>query len=78
MNSNKVGTPLRPFIACMHASATLMSKFLNDLLAPIFLNVARETTFINSIDVIRKLDKYVADGHFQSTTKLITADVTDL
>ncbi len=34
--------------------------------------------FINSIDVIQKLDKYVADGHFQSTTKLITADVTDL
>ena len=51
---------------------------MNDLLAPIFLSVARETTFINSIDVVRRLEKYVADGHFKSTTKFIIADVTDL
>jgi len=51
---------------------------LNDLLAPIFLKVARETTFINSIDLIRKLEKYVVDGHLKNTTKFITADVTDL
>jgi hypothetical protein len=51
---------------------------LNDLLAPIFLSVARDTTFINGIDVVRKLEKYAADGHFKSTTKFITADVTDL
>jgi hypothetical protein len=51
---------------------------LNDLLAPIFLHVARQTTFINSIDLIRKLEKYVTDGYFKSTTKFITADVSDL
>lgn len=42
------------------------------------MKVARETTFINSIDVIRKLEKYVEDGYLQPTTKFITADVTDL
>ena len=51
---------------------------MNDLLAPIFLHVARQTTFINGIDVVRKLEKYVQDGYFKSTTKFITADVTDL
>ncbi|KAF9761757.1 hypothetical protein NGRA_2406 [Nosema granulosis] len=72
------GTPLRPIIASINAPATLISKFLNDLLAPIFLHVTRTTTFINGIDVVRTLEKYVADGHFKSTTKFITADVTDL
>ena len=62
----------------MHGPTTLVSKFLNDLLAPIFLKVARETTFINGIDVVRKLEKYVADGHLKLTTRFITADVTDL
>jgi len=51
---------------------------LNNLLAPIFLKVARDTTFINGIDVIRKLETYVANGHLKSTTKFITADVIDL
>ena len=62
----------------MHAPTTLIPKFLNDLLAPIFLKVARQTTFINSIDVVRKLEIYVQDGYFQSTTKFTTVDVSDL
>ena len=64
--------------AYMHGPTTLLSKFLNDLLAPIFLKVARHTTFINGIDLVRKLEKYVANGHLSATTKFITADVTDL
>ena len=51
---------------------------MNNLLAPIYLKVARHTTFINSIDVIRQLETYVANRHFKSTTKFITADVIDL
>ncbi|CAF1377319.1 unnamed protein product [Adineta steineri] len=30
-------TPLRPIVASLHAPATLASKFLNDILAPIYL-----------------------------------------
>ena len=60
----------------MNEPTTAVSKFLNDLLAPIFLKVARDTTFINGNDVVRNLEKYVADGHLISTTKFIT--VTDL
>ena len=62
----------------MHGPTTALSKFLNDLLAPIFLKVARETTFINGIDVVRKLENYAAEGRLSSETKFITADVTDL
>ncbi|CAF3719291.1 unnamed protein product [Rotaria sp. Silwood1] len=75
---HKPGTPLRPIVASIHAPATLLSKFLNDLLAPIYLKVTREVTFINGIDVVRKLETYVLDGHFQATTKFIVIDVTDL
>ena len=56
---------------------TLIFKFLNDLLTPIFLKVARQT-LINSIDVIRKLDNCFTHGYFQSTTKFIVIDVIDL
>ena len=62
----------------MHGPITLISKYLNDLLAPICLKVARQTTFINGIDVVRRFEKYAADGHLAATTNFITADVTDL
>ncbi|CAF4170696.1 unnamed protein product, partial [Adineta steineri] len=76
---SQVGIPLRPIIAGIHAPATLTSKFLNDLLAPIYLiKVARETTFIHSIDVIKQLETYVDNGYFKSTTRFITADVKNL
>ena len=55
-----------------------MSKFVNDLLAPIYLQAAHQTTFINGIDIVRQLEQYVADGHLTSTAKFITADVRDL
>ena len=47
-------------------------------IAPIYLKVAGKYTFINDIDVIRKLEKHAADGHLTSTTKFITIDVENL
>ncbi|CAF1195746.1 unnamed protein product [Adineta ricciae] len=75
---HKPGTPLRPIVASINAPTTNISKFLNDLLAPLFLKVTRETTFTNSIDLVRKLEKYAIDGHLMTTTNFITADVKDL
>ncbi|CAF4363536.1 unnamed protein product, partial [Rotaria sordida] len=71
-------TPLRPIVAAIHALATEVSKFLNDLLAPIFLRVARQTTFINGIDLVRALEKHAANGHLKPTTLFITFDVENL
>ena len=69
---------MRPIVASIHAPATLLSQLLNDLLAPIYLNEARATTFINSIDVVRRLEKYADDGYMTATTKFIIADVKNL
>ena len=62
----------------MHAPMTLISKFLNDLLASIYLKVKRQYTFINDIDVIIRLEQYTSDGYLQSTTKFVTIDVENL
>ena len=59
----------------MHAPITLISKFLNDLLAPIYLKVTRQHTFINDIDVTRKRKQYVTDDYLKSTTKFVTIGV---
>ncbi|CAF1254965.1 unnamed protein product [Rotaria magnacalcarata] len=75
---HKLGTPIRPIIACINASTTLISQCLNDLLAPIYLSVACATTFTNSIDVTRKLEKHAADGHITTTTNFIISDVENL
>ncbi|CAF3912342.1 unnamed protein product [Rotaria sp. Silwood1] len=75
---HKPQTPLRPIIASIRAPATLVSQFLNDLLAPIYLDVTRKYTFINDIDVIRTLEKHAANGYVTSTTKFITSDVENL
>jgi hypothetical protein len=56
----------------------LASKFLNDLLAPIYLKVTRKYTFLSDIDVIRTLEQHAADGHLKSTTKFIIIDVENL
>ncbi|CAF1307656.1 unnamed protein product [Didymodactylos carnosus] len=75
---HKYGTPVRPIIAGINALGTLLSKLLYQLLAPIYLEVAKDTTFINSTQMIRKLEKYVTNGHFKSTTYFIIADVKNL
>ncbi|CAF3796518.1 unnamed protein product, partial [Rotaria sp. Silwood1] len=75
---HKPGIPIRPIVSGLHAPVTLVSKFLNNLLAPIYSQVAHETTFTNSIDVVRKLEQYVANGYLKPTTKFITADVENL
>ncbi|CAF4948322.1 unnamed protein product [Rotaria sp. Silwood1] len=69
---------IRPIISALHAPVTFLSKYLNDLLAPIYLQEARDITFINSIDATRKLEKYAEDGYLKPTTKFMTGDVENL
>ncbi|CAF4999473.1 unnamed protein product, partial [Rotaria sp. Silwood1] len=68
---HKPDTPLRPIVAAIHAPATEVSKFLNDLLAPVFLRVARKATFINGIDLVRALEKYVTDGALEALMQFL-------
>ena len=53
-------------------------SFLDELLSPIFVQVAQTTTFINGIDLVRALEKYRDKGHLLPTTQFINFDVTDL
>ena len=62
----------------MHTPTTGISKFLDRLLRPLFDKHARSTTIIDGVDLIRRLDKYVANGHLKPTTYLCTFDITDL
>jgi hypothetical protein len=62
----------------MKGPTNRVSHFLDHLLRPIFDHVAKQTTFINGIDLVRQLEKYQVDGHLLLSTRFITFDVTDL
>ncbi|CAF3887993.1 unnamed protein product [Rotaria sp. Silwood1] len=76
--SHKIGTPLRPIVAGIHAPAILISKYLDDSLRSVFNRVARRRIYINSLDLMKQLENYERQGHLLSTTKFITADVKNL
>jgi len=69
---------VRPIVTSIHAPSRCISTFLDSLLSPLFYQVARTTTFINGIDLVRALEKYRDNGFLLPTTLFITFDVTDL
>ena len=62
----------------MNGPSTGVSHFLDQLLRPLFDRVAKETTFVYGIDLVRQLEKYRDNGRLLSSTQFITFDVTDL
>jgi len=62
----------------MQAAATGISHLLDQLLRPIFDRVTTQTTMINDIHFIRRLEFYRDLGRLSSTTTFITFDVIDL
>ena len=73
-----MGTPIRPIISSIKAAATGVSHFLDHLLRPIFDRVAKETTFINNIHLVRQLENYRDSDRLLPTTLFVTFDVTNL
>ncbi|CAF4105848.1 unnamed protein product [Rotaria sordida] len=69
---------VRPILASINAPARQISSFLDQLLTPIYNYVTKDITFINSIDLIRKLNEYQQQGYLTSTTLFVIFDVTDL
>ncbi|CAF4220558.1 unnamed protein product [Rotaria sordida] len=69
---------VRPIIASINAPARQISSFLDQLLTPIYNYVSKDITFINSIDLIRKLKDYTEKGYLTSTTLFVTFDMADL
>ena len=62
----------------MHTPTTGISKFLDEILRPLFDKHVRATTIIDGVDLIRRLETYVSYGYFKCTTYLCTFDITDL
>jgi hypothetical protein len=77
-NCHWIGTPLRPIVSSIRAPATGTSHFLDQVLRPIFDRATRQTTFINDIHFVRRLELYRDLGRLSETTNFITFDVTDL
>ena len=62
----------------MRAAATGISHFLDQVLRPIFDHAAKESTFVNGIQFVRRMELYRDRGRLSSNTTFITFDVTDL
>jgi hypothetical protein len=62
----------------MNTPTTGISKFLDQLIRPLFDKHARSTTIIDGVDLIRRLETYVENDYLKTTTQLCTFDITDL
>jgi hypothetical protein len=62
----------------MITPTTGISKFLDQLIRPLFDHHVRSTTVIDGVDLIRRLETYVENDYLKSTTQLCTFDITDL
>lgn len=62
----------------MFSPTTGISRMLDQLIRPLFDEHVRQTTFIDGVQFIRRLQFYVELGLLKSTTLLCTSDVTDL
>jgi hypothetical protein len=51
----------------MNTPTTGISKFLDRLLRPLFDKHVRSTTIIDGVDLIRRLETYVENGHLKPT-----------
>ncbi|CAF4046239.1 unnamed protein product [Rotaria sordida] len=69
---------VRSILASINAPARQISSFLDQLITPIYNYVTKDVTFINSIDLIRKLNEYQQQDYLTSTTLFVIFDVTDL
>lgn len=69
---------MRPIVSSMNTPTTGISKFLDQLLRPLFDKHARSTTIIDGVNLIRRLDVYVTNDYLKSTTQFCTFDITDL
>ena len=69
---------MRPIVSSMKAPTTGISKMLDRFIRPLFDEHVQQTTFIDGVQFIRRLELYVSLGLLKPTTHLCTSDVTDL
>ena len=74
---HKIGTPLRPIISGLKHPTIKISKFLDDLLRPLFDQMASKTTVTSGFELVKKLHEWSTNNMRQGTL-FCTIDVTDL
>ena len=75
--AHKPGTPLRPIIAGLKHPTVKISKFLDDLLRPLFDKMALDTTIMSGFELVKKIQEW-SNVNMKQETLLCTIDVTDL
>ncbi|CAF4192072.1 unnamed protein product, partial [Rotaria sordida] len=75
--AHKPGTPLRPIISGLKHPTIKISKFLDDLLRPLFDKMAQETTVSSGFELVKKLQEWSILNMNQNTI-FCTIDVIDL
>ncbi|CAF1505381.1 unnamed protein product, partial [Adineta ricciae] len=75
--AHKTGTPLRPIISGLKHPTIKISKFLDDLLRPLFDKMALDTTVTSGFELLKKL-KERSIQNLKQETLLCTIDVADL
>jgi hypothetical protein len=75
--THKAGTPLRPIISGLNHPTIKISKFLDDLLRPLFDQMAKETTITCGFELLKQLKDW-SNLNLRQETILCSIDVTDL
>lgn len=75
--THKPGTPLRPIISGLKHPTVKISKFLDNLLRPLFNKIATATTVASGFELLKILQKWSQVNMCQETI-LCTIDVADL
>ncbi|CAF3917583.1 unnamed protein product [Rotaria sordida] len=75
--AHKPGTPLRPIISGLKHPTIKISKFLDELLRPLFDKMALKSTVTSGFELVKQLQKWSKDNMRQETL-FCTIDVMDL
>ena len=75
--AHKPGTPLRPIVSGLKHPTIKISKFLDDLLRPLFNQMASKTTVNSGFDLVKHLRRW-SIINLKQDTLLCTIDVSDL
>ena len=74
---HKIGTPLRPIISGLKHPTKRISKFLDDLLRPLFDQIASKTTITSGFELVEQLQEWSKISMRQEIL-FCTIDVADL
>lgn len=75
--AHKIGTPLRPIISGLRHPTIKISKYLDNLLRPLFNQMAARTTIDSGFELLKKVNLW-AETNLRKETILYTIDVVDL